>query len=129
MAEKVSSTHGQPQFIPERKAWHPPPVEELGKKDDTEKPRMALLPPRAIEQIARVLTHGAKHYGAWNWTKLENAQERYLSAALRHIVQYMRGQALDQEMQLPHLAAAAVSLMFLIELDEIADEAAWETNK
>lgn len=80
-----------------------------GIKHDQEKPRMALVLggfSNALTEVAKVGTFGAKKYADNNWKSLKDGKERTLDAALRHIFQYLRGEEIDEEMQLPHLAAA-----------------------
>lgn len=84
-------------------------------KHDTDKPRMDLLPPAAIEAVARVLTHGAKKYGDDNWRKGE--RHRYVAALLRHVFAAMRGERTDTETGESHWAHAACCALFLVELD------------
>ena len=43
-----------------------------GIKYDGEKPKMNLLPPKAIVEISKVLTFGAEKYDAENWRKLDD---------------------------------------------------------
>ncbi len=88
----------------------------VGRKDDGGKPRWDLLPWGAVEQIVKVLDYGAKKYEPHNWKKLENPDERYFSAALRHLVAWRGGERLDPESKLPHLAHAACSILFLLAL-------------
>ena len=85
-----------------------------GKKYDGGKPQMHLLPPKAIEQVAEVLTFGAVKYGEHNWKELDNLQNRYTSAALRHIFQSME-QELDEETGCYHEAHAICCLLFKLE--------------
>ena len=40
---------------------------QTGRKFDQDKPHMALLPPYALEAVARVLTYGAQKYERDNW--------------------------------------------------------------
>ena len=56
-----------------------------GRKYDGEKPQLYLLPPKSITEVGKVLTFGAKKYDAHNWRKVDDLQNRYSSAALRHI--------------------------------------------
>lgn len=86
-----------------------------GKKYDGEKPRMYLLPPKAITEVAKVLTFGASKYDEDNWKKLDNLQKRYTGAALRHIFAHMDGEELDPETGLDHLAHAMCCLLFKLE--------------
>lgn len=94
------------------------PTSEEGRKFDAGKPRMDLLPPRAVEQVARVLGYGAVKYGDSNWERVEGWRGRYVAAALRHTFAYMRGEDHDAESGLPHLAHAITSLLFVLEKEE-----------
>lgn len=85
-----------------------------GRKDDEGKPQYSLLPWDAVEQVVRVLEHGATKYGADNWRKVPNARKRYVNAAFRHLVAVARGEWLDKESGLPHAAHAACCLLFLL---------------
>jgi hypothetical protein len=86
-----------------------------GVKYDGEKPRMHLLPPKAVLEVAKVLTFGAQKYDEDNWKKLENLQSRYTSAALRHIFAGMTGENLDEESGFYHEAHAICCLLFKLE--------------
>ena len=88
---------------------------ETGKKFDTGKPIMAAIPPNALLEVAEVLTFGAKKYGRDNWNQVDNAETRYLDAALRHINAYQRGEVSDPESTKHTLAHAICCLMFIIE--------------
>ena len=84
-----------------------------GLKFDTEKPRMDLVDPHALEQLAAVLTFGAKKYAAHNWRK-GIAYSRLIAAAMRHINAFNAGEDLDPESGLPHVAHAMCCMMFLL---------------
>lgn len=88
---------------------------EAGIKHDQQKPRMDLLDRHAIEQLAAVLTFGAKKYAAHNW---RNGIEysRLVSAAQRHLLAFNDGETLDPESGLPHIAHAMCNCMFLLGL-------------
>jgi len=88
-----------------------------GKKFDSEKPKMYLLPPKATLEVAKVLTFGADKYDEDNWRKLEDAQKRYSGGALRHIFSHLDGELQDPETNLSHLAHAICCLMFKLELE------------
>jgi len=85
-----------------------------GKKYDGGKPQMHLLPSKAIQEVGDVLTFGAIKYGEHNWKKLDNLQNRYTSAALRHIFQSME-EELDEETGCHHEAHAICCLLFKLE--------------
>ena len=89
-----------------------------GRKFDSEKPKLYLLPPKSIIEIGKVLTYGAEKYDAENWRKVDDLQNRYTSAALRHIFAHIDGEKLDEETGLSHLAHAMCCLLFKLE-DEL----------
>ena len=88
-----------------------------GIKYDSEKPKMNLLPPKAIVEVAKVLTFGAEKYDAENWRKLDDLQNRYTAGALRHIFAHMDGEKLDPETGLSHIAHALCCLLFKLEIE------------
>ena len=89
-----------------------------GVKHDADKPQWAYLPWDAVEEVVKVLDHGAQKYSRDNWRLVADSQTgeaRYLSAALRHIKAHRCGETVDPESGLLHLAHAVTSLLFLIE--------------
>lgn len=88
-----------------------------GIKYDTEKTRFELLPFEQIEQVAEVLTIGAKKYADDNWKKVM-PRSRYIGASLRHIFAWIRGEKLDKETGKSHLAHAVCCLLFLMWSDD-----------
>jgi len=91
-------------------------VSETFTKYDADKPAADLIPPRAILSVSEALGYGARKYSANNWIYSPRVR-RYLGAALRHVFAYMKGEDLDPESGLPHLAHAAASVLFQLELD------------
>lgn len=90
---------------------------KLGRKFDDGKVRMGLIPPYALEAIAKVLTIGAKKYAPDNWKYVNGRDWRYFDALLRHLNSHSKGEINDTESGLPHLAHAGACLFFL--LDEL----------
>ena len=88
-----------------------------GLKYDSAKPKMNLLPPKALIEVGKVLTFGAEKYGPENWKELEDLQNRYTAGALRHIFAHMDGEDLDPETELSHLAHAMCCLLFKLEIE------------
>lgn len=84
-------------------------------KHDEFKSRLDLLPPDAIEFIGYVLRHGALTYAPGNWRKCKDPG-RYVAATLRHIMKHMKGDFLDKDSHLPHLAHAVCSALFALDL-------------
>lgn len=98
------------------------PVKELsgisGIKFDNDKIRTELLYcscVRSLENVAKVLTFGAKKYADDNWRKLDDGIRRQRGALHRHLNEYYKGQLKDSESGLDHLAHALCCLIFLYE--------------
>lgn len=89
------------------------PKEETGRKDDQNKNRLDLISPEFIEGVGEVLTFGAKKYAPNEWHKVEDAENRYYAAALRHLLAYRKGEKLDPESGISHLKHVATNIMFL----------------
>lgn len=83
-----------------------------GIKHDSGKPDMSLLPADVLWEVAEVLTHGAKVYGKYNWTKGFD-YTRLQAAVLRHINQWSRGIEKDADSGKSHLTHALCGLMML----------------
>lgn len=81
-------------------------------KYDGEKPRMDLLDPKFLEDVAKVLTFGAKKYAPNRWRKGIEVS-RLIAATMRHINAISSGEDNDLETGLPHAAHAACEIMFL----------------
>ncbi len=88
-----------------------------GKKFDQEKPRMDLLSTKAMVELAKVMTFGAKKYDANNWRK-GIAWSRVYGAVQRHLTSWNDGETHDPETKLNHLAHAMAGIMFLLEYSE-----------
>lgn len=101
--------------------WKETPMTDTpvtGVKYDGDKIRMDLLPPRAMLEVAKVLTFGAKKYSPDNWRKVDGLGWRYLSAEMRHVNAWQRGETDDAESTYHHLAHAICCLSFILE-DEL----------
>jgi len=85
----------------------------VGKKFDSEKLKWELLPIECIEDVVAILTHGADKYGKHNWKELDEANDRYYAALLRHVVEWRKGNTIDTDSGLSHLAHAMCNLVFL----------------
>ena len=92
-------------------------VRQSGMKFDSNKPRHSLLPKGAVNSVIDVLEFGAKKYSADNWQEVDNAEERYYNAAMRHIDLWWNGEKRDPETGIHHLAHAATNLFFLMWFD------------
>jgi len=87
-------------------------------KNDKAKIDLAILfdTSKALGDVANVMTFGAKKYSRKNWSKVDDKQ-RYVSACMRHLAAYSNNEVIDPESNLPHLAHAITSLLFILELD------------
>lgn len=84
-------------------------------KFDSGKTDWSLMPFEAIEEINKVLDFGAKKYAAHNWrTGTGFKYTRVLSSLLRHTFAWARGEDLDPESGLSHLAHMGCNVVFLI---------------
>lgn len=90
-----------------------------GKKETKGKPVMALFPPEMETAVSIVLTEAMRKgkYEAENWRE-GILYSNYVSAMMRHLNQFRRGQRYDKESGLQHLWHAAANLAFLISYEE-----------
>lgn len=91
-------------------------------KADAGKPRLSLVPPEIIFDIARIREYGNAKYGATdNWKTVEI--ERYRDAAFRHLLAYISDpQGKDEESGLPHLWHLACNVAFLCAMEDGHDK-------
>ncbi len=95
----------------------PPRDPAPGVKNDDGKARWDLLPWHPLALVVAVLTFGARKYAPGNWRHVPDARERYFAASMRHVAAWRGGETLDPESNLPHLAHALCSLLFVLALD------------
>lgn len=87
-----------------------------GTKFDEDKRDYTLLPWIALEEVVKVLEFGARKYERDNWKRVPNGKVRYIRAALRHLVAHIRGERLDSESGLSHLAHCVCCLLFVLSM-------------
>lgn len=99
----------------------PTVVEDPSKPDmkfDAGKLRFDLITPDIEEQLAAVLTHGAKKYAPNSWKEnVEDPINRYYAALRRHLNAWRKGEKIDAESGLNHLSCAAANIMFLLHFE------------
>jgi hypothetical protein len=83
-----------------------------GYKADAGKARFDLLPWEAVEEVAKVYTFGAIKYDDNNWRK-GMRYGRVLAATMRHLVAFVKGENIDKETGLLHVAHAAFGCLTL----------------
>jgi len=86
-----------------------------GKKNDSGKVRLELIPPAAIWGLGRALTHGASKYGPNNWQGV--GVDRYKGALLRHLTALLDGEHTDPDSGLPHTDHILANAAFLSHFD------------
>jgi hypothetical protein len=91
-------------------------VQKAAVKYDEGKPRFDLLSPSAIIELSRVLEYGANKYADRNWEK-GMKWGRVFGAMMRHAWAFWRGERLDAESGLPHMACVMWGAMVLLHYD------------
>lgn len=72
----------------------------------------SLIPMCTLEDEARVWEYGKAKYAAWNWAK-GMPWSAVFASMMRHMAAWQRGEELDPESGLPHLAHAQCNLRML----------------
>lgn len=105
--------------MPERDLPHlyAPDTEGENPKDriGETKPPLHLIPPAAEILEAVVMGLGAKKYQPFNWRKSKVRATVYISAARRHLAQWLDGNDDDSESGVSHLAHARACLGILLD--------------
>lgn len=98
--------------------------DQMGMKNDrnNNKTRWELLPLDCLEDMARVLTEGAKKYDDNSWQNLENGYERYKGALLRHLYA-AENETFDEDTGCRHLAQVAINAIFMLWISKHRQEA------
>lgn len=91
-------------------------VQDYSAKADAGKPRLSLVPPQIIFDIAQVREYGNKKYGdPENWKLVE--MQRYVDAALRHIFKFVQDpNGKDEESGIEHYKHVACNMAFICEM-------------
>lgn len=93
---------------------HPEDKLPTGVKYDGEKLRWSLLPWGPLEVVVQLLEIGARKYAPMNWVRVPDAEARYRDALTRHVVEIQKGNHIDPETGLPHLAAVVANALFAL---------------
>lgn len=83
-----------------------------------DKLRWELLPLEDVEDIVRVYTAGAKKYGPDQWQDLPDGIKRYKAALLRHLVEFDKGNEIDEETGCRHLAQVAWNAIAMLHISK-----------
>lgn len=90
-----------------------------GAKLDAGKPRPALVLgafSRALGAVVDVGTYGARKYTDHGWITVQDGERRYMDAAWRHLLADARGEHVDPDTDIAHLAHCAWNLLAVLEL-------------
>jgi hypothetical protein len=82
-------------------------------KYDAGKIMLDLVDPDAILELGKVLTYGAQKYAPHTWQLVDDAENRYYAAALRHLFAWKQGEVVDPESGCNHLSHVLANMMFL----------------
>lgn len=87
----------------------------VSKKADEGKRQWHLLPWQPLESVLEVLEFGAKKYVEDGWRRVENGEQRYRDALMRHAVRLSEDlDAVDAETGFPEAAHVACNALFLL---------------
>lgn len=91
-------------------------AQDQSAKADASKPRLSLVPPQVIFDIAQVREYGNKKYGnPDNWKLVE--MQRYVDAALRHFYKFVQDpKGKDEESGIEHYKHVACNMAFICEM-------------
>jgi hypothetical protein len=89
-------------------------AKQLGLKYDSEKPALAYIPKAALDAEGQAFAYGARKYEAFNYKNGIDIT-RTLSAALRHISQFLDGEDVDVESGAHHLGCARANLAMALD--------------
>lgn len=78
-----------------------------------------LFPPVALLRAAEVFRLGASKYGPYNWRESAVSSTVYYSAAMRHLMQWLDGEDVDEESGQPHLAHVMCCMAILMDADSL----------
>lgn len=99
---------------------HPEPINatsthaDAAIKADDNKARYDLILPESIDMLAQVFAYGIRKYGIERNCEKGFSYGRLFAAACRHMWAFWRGEELDPESGLPHLAHAQWNIHILL---------------
>ena len=92
---------------------------ESGAKLDRGKPRCGLVLlgfARALQEVSKVGTYGARKYTDSGWVEVPNGVPRYTDAMIRHLLREAEGEPYDPDTGLLHAAHAAWNALARLDL-------------
>jgi hypothetical protein len=79
------------------------------------KPTFHAMPPLVIEQLGKVMQHGADKYGRYNWRDEPVKATTYYDAINRHLQAWFAGQTFDNDSGFHHLAHVAGCCLVILD--------------
>ena len=92
---------------------------EAGAKLDAGKNRLGLVMfgfARALQEVGRVGTYGARKYSDNGWMQVPDGERRYTDAMFRHLMKEAAGEVKDADTELLHAAHTAWNALARLEL-------------
>jgi hypothetical protein len=83
----------------------------------TTKPQLHLVPAALSIHVARAMEDGAAKYGAYNWRGKKVRATVYISAMLRHLLDYLDGEDCAEDSGVHHLGHAAACAGILLDAE------------
>lgn len=96
-AERIEAMAADVSGEPAEDTTNPKDLIGLGK------PRLDLVPPSALIEMARAMADGADKYGAYNWRTKDVRLTVYVAAILRHVAQLLDGEDVAADSGVKHL--------------------------
>lgn len=90
---------------------------EAGHKDEGKIGLQYILAMPGLVAVAQVGDFGAQKYGQWNY-KAGMPWMKLLGSCSRHLAAFIKGEDLDKESKLPHLAHLAYDALMLLDYME-----------
>lgn len=81
----------------------------------------------AFTAVSDVTTKGARKYTPNGWASVADGEQRYMEAAMRHLLALGRGEQIDADTGCMHKAQIAWNILASLEL-ELRSAVEWEKN-
>lgn len=86
-----------------------------GEKFDSGKAPWDVVPFECLDELVKILNYGVKKYGKPSgWQHVENMEDRYFAALMRHLSAWRQGERIDPESGELHLSHALCNVVFLV---------------
>lgn len=110
---KQYRSNGQVWLAAPRQSEEVRKTSSTGAQKGAKPARYDLIPPKALELVARLYGRGAEKYEDHNWRAGYDWSLSY-AALNRHLWAFWNGEDMDEEMGLPHLACVIFHAMTLL---------------